>query len=72
LLTPVGYATLARSKGERVAKQQFQTLRGMYDILPEQAAVYDYLCEQYRRVVQDAGYGHIETPVLEDAALSRH
>jgi histidyl-tRNA synthetase len=52
-----------------VGKQQFQTLRGMYDILPEQAARIDFLTSQFRAVVEAAGYGHIETPLLEDSAL---
>lgn len=52
-----------------MAKQQFQTLRGMYDILPEQARHYDYLTEQFRRTAEEAGYGRIETPVLEDTGL---
>lgn len=52
-----------------MAKQQFQTLRGMYDLLPEQAAQYDNLIEQFRRVVDAAGYGRLETPLLEDTGL---
>jgi histidyl-tRNA synthetase len=52
-----------------VAKQQFQSLRGMYDLIPEQAAQYDYLTETFRRVTEAAGYGRIETPLLEDTAL---
>jgi histidyl-tRNA synthetase len=52
-----------------VAKQQFQTLRGMYDILPEQAAQFDYVLDQFRQVSEAAGYGRIETPLLEDTGL---
>jgi histidyl-tRNA synthetase len=52
-----------------VAKQQFQSLRGMYDLLPEAAAQYDYLKDQFRSVSEAAGYGRIETPILEDTAL---
>lgn len=52
-----------------MAKQQFQSLRGMYDMLPEQAAQYDFLVEQFRGVAAAAGYGHIEPPVLEDSGL---
>ena len=52
-----------------MGKQQFQTLRGMYDLLPEQSATYDYLTGAFRAVAESAGYGRIETPLLEDAAL---
>ena len=52
-----------------MAKQQFQTLRGMHDILPEQAAQIDYLTGQFRAVAEAAGYGHIETPLLEESGL---
>jgi histidyl-tRNA synthetase len=52
-----------------VAKQQFQSLRGMYDMQPEQAAQYDFLIEQFVSVAAAAGYGHIETPILEDSGL---
>src|SRR6185369_3618449 len=41
----------------------------MYDLLPEQAAVYDYLTSSFKSVAQSAGYGQIETPLLEDSAL---
>jgi histidyl-tRNA synthetase len=52
-----------------VAKQQFQSLRGMYDILPEAAAQYDNLTDHFRSLAESAGYGRIETPLLEDTAL---
>lgn len=52
-----------------MGKQQIQSLRGMYDLLPETAAVYDDLVAAFRTVAESAGYGHIETPLLEDRAL---
>jgi histidyl-tRNA synthetase len=52
-----------------VAKQQFQSLRGMYDLLPDVAAQYDYLTSNFRSLAESAGYGRIETPILEDTAL---
>ena len=52
-----------------MAKQQFQTLRGMYDLLPEQTAQYDNLTAHFCRVAEGAGYARIETPLLEDSAL---
>jgi histidyl-tRNA synthetase len=41
----------------------------MYDVLPEQAAQVDFVTGQFRSVVEAAGYGHIETPVLEESGL---
>jgi histidyl-tRNA synthetase len=41
----------------------------MYDLLPEQAAVYDYVTSSFKAVAQAAGYNRIETPLLEDTAL---
>jgi histidyl-tRNA synthetase len=52
-----------------MAKAKLQTLRGMYDILPESAAQADHLIGVFRSVVEAAGYGHIETPILEDTSL---
>ncbi|MDB5178083.1 MAG: histidyl-tRNA synthetase [Patescibacteria group bacterium] len=52
-----------------MAKQQFQSLRGMYDLLPEQTAQYDFLISQFRGVAEASGYGRIETPIMEDTAL---
>jgi histidyl-tRNA synthetase len=52
-----------------VGKQQFQTLRGMYDLLPEQTAQLDILTDHFVKVAEAAGYGRIETPLLEDTGL---
>lgn len=52
-----------------MASKQFQSLRGMHDILPEQAAQIDYLASQFKAVAEAAGYGRIDTPLLEDTAL---
>ncbi len=41
----------------------------MYDQLPEQTAAYDFLVGAFRSVAEAAGYGRIETPLLEDKAL---
>src|SRR5690348_2057420 len=41
----------------------------MYDVLPEQAAQYDNLIDVFRKAAEAAGYGHIETPLLEDTGL---
>ena len=52
-----------------MAKQQIQSLRGMYDLTPEQTAGYDHMLATFRSVVEAAGYARIETPLLEDRAL---
>ncbi len=52
-----------------MAKQQFQTVRGMYDLLPQRRYIFDYVMNTFARAAEDAGYGRIETPVLEDEAL---
>jgi len=41
----------------------------MYDLLPEQTAAYDYVLAAFHSVAESAGYGRIETPLLEDQAL---
>ena len=52
-----------------MAKAKLQSLRGMYDVLPETAIQLDYLTAAFKEVVEAAGYGHITTPILEDTAL---
>ena len=52
-----------------MAKQQFQTVRGMYDLLPDRRYLYDYVVNTFLDAAGDAGYGRIEPPVLEDEAL---
>ncbi len=52
-----------------MAKQQFQTVRGMYDILPERRRLFDYVTNAFTSAVTDAGYGRIETPLLEDEGV---
>ncbi len=52
-----------------MAKQQFQTVRGMYDLLPERRYIFNYVMDTFARAAQDAGYQQIETPLLEDEGL---
>jgi histidyl-tRNA synthetase len=51
-----------------VAKQ-FQHVRGMPDILPEQQARYRYLMSSFHQLAAAAGYEPIETPMLEDKGV---
>lgn len=52
-----------------MAKQQFQSVRGMYDLLPELSVRFDYLSSTFSRLAQNSGYGHIEPPLVEDTAV---
>lgn len=52
-----------------MGKQQIQSLRGMHDLTPDVAAAYDHLLRAFTAVAESAGYGRIETPLLEDKAL---
>jgi histidyl-tRNA synthetase len=52
-----------------VAKQQFQSVRGMYDLLPELSVRFDYLSSTFSKLAQNSGYGHIEPPLVEDTAV---
>ncbi len=52
-----------------MARQEFQSLRGMVDLIGEPAAQMTFLVNQFRSVAEAAGYGRIETPLLEDTDL---
>ena len=52
-----------------MAKPKFQSVRGMYDLLPEQAEQYDSLWQIFAKAAADAGYGRIETPLLEESGV---
>jgi histidyl-tRNA synthetase len=52
-----------------VAKQKFQSIRGMYDLLPPDSARFDELYRLFRAQAEAAGYGHIETPLLEETPV---
>lgn len=49
--------------------KQFQSVRGMYDILPKQQVSFGYVIETFKRLASAAGYGPIETPLLEDKGV---
>lgn len=48
---------------------RFQAPRGVYDQLPEEQAHWDFARETAARIAARFGYGRIETPAFEDAAL---
>ncbi|QQR53130.1 histidine--tRNA ligase [bacterium] len=41
----------------------------MYDILPERRRLFDHVMNVFSQAADDAGYGRVETPLLEDEAL---
>lgn len=51
-----------------MAKQQFQNVRGTYDVLPDNVG-FDYVVETFVSLARQAGFARIETPVLEDQAV---
>ncbi len=52
-----------------MAKQKFQSVRGMNDILPGQWPGYDYLYQTFQRLAGEAGFQGIETPAVEATQL---
>ena len=48
-----------------MAKQQFQTVRGMYDILPDRRPIFDFVLSTFSQAADESGYGRIETPLVE-------
>jgi histidyl-tRNA synthetase len=52
-----------------MAKQTIQSIRGMEDVLPEEAAYFQYLEATARRVFGRAQYREIRTPLLEPTEL---
>ncbi|OHA63005.1 MAG: histidine--tRNA ligase [Candidatus Wildermuthbacteria bacterium RIFCSPHIGHO2_01_FULL_45_20] len=52
-----------------MAKIKYQTPSGMHDILSEDYAYYEKVYEIVNDIARFYGFGRIQTPVLEDAAL---
>jgi histidyl-tRNA synthetase len=53
-----------------MAKQEkIQSVRGMYDVLPDKQPLFKYVVETFKGLVDQAGYQSIETPLVEDANL---
>ena len=54
-----------------MSKTKFQAVKGMNDILPEEAALWEYLEETLRGWLRSYGYRNMRMPVLEQTALFR-
>ncbi len=52
-----------------MAKQTYQNVRGMRDLLPDDFRVVSYLTKIFEKLATDSGFGRIETPVLEPAEI---
>jgi len=52
-----------------VPAQRFTAPKGTQDILPPESARWEALLATYARVVERAGYGLLQSPMFEDAAL---
>ncbi|MBW4062230.1 histidine--tRNA ligase [Candidatus Saccharibacteria bacterium] len=52
-----------------MAKQQFQTVRGMYDITPDRWPWFNFVMSTFEHAAVSAGFGRVETPSLEDEGL---
>lgn len=49
--------------------KQIQSVKGMYDILPVQWPVRDFIFKKTKTILEDYDYERIETPVLEETEL---
>lgn len=53
-----------------MAKQEkIQSVRGMYDVLPEKQPLFKYVVSTFKELADQAGYQSIATPLVEDANL---
>jgi len=52
-------------KKKRRSKKQFQTVRGMRDILPKEQPYWQKVRKVAEKVAQDYGYQRIDTPIVE-------
>lgn len=52
-----------------MAKEQFQSVRGTRDILPADQVRFRQVVESFQALADQAGYGRIETPIMEERAV---
>ena len=57
------------AKAQPGARRRPQAPRGTYDVLPEHAPARDAVVTTAARILESAGYGHIETPAFEATEL---
>lgn len=56
---------------EAFMANKYQSVRGMSDILPGEAAKFSLVIKSFRALAKAAGYGQIATPIVEDSELFR-
>ncbi|OGZ95618.1 MAG: hypothetical protein A3I44_03910 [Candidatus Sungbacteria bacterium RIFCSPLOWO2_02_FULL_51_17] len=61
---------MGRKKKQK--QKEFQTPRGMHDILPEDQKYYERIRSVLRTLFSYYGFGRIDTPILEDTDLFLH
>lgn len=49
--------------------KEFQSVRGMNDILPDEQVSFQHVAGTFNSLAAQAGFGRIETPVLEDTGV---
>lgn len=52
-----------------MAQPKYQSLKGMHDLLPPESEEWLEVVDRFRRQFARAGYGYIQTPILEDLAV---
>ena len=52
-----------------MAREQYQSVRGMRDILPADQPRYQQIIQTFEGLALAAGYGRIETPMVEERAV---
>lgn len=52
-----------------MSKNQIQTVRGMYDILPEDQKYWQFIENNFEKIAKSSGFLKIETPIIEKALL---
>ncbi len=50
-------------------KTSLQTIKGTQDILPDEQPYWDFVRDTVRRIAYEYGFGRIDTPILENAAV---
>lgn len=51
------------------SREKIQSVRGMYDVLPEKQPLFKYVVNTFKNLADQAGYQSIEIPLVEEAQL---
>ncbi len=61
--------TTEKRPEKKEAKNAFQTLRGMKDILPAEQKYWNFIYDKVKKLALDYGFERIDTPILESVNL---